>query len=134
MNSNAPRDSGPLALKSNEGRSPDAEAPPWLLPLHEAMLIANTHRVRVGAVQAIAKAAHKELAAENERLRAFVRSIADSRNTYGWGPEADAAIEAARVALEPNGPVEPDTTAKESNDEHNRSRRAVGARLDRGVR
>lgn len=59
----------PLGLALSEGLGPDAEMPPWLLPLHDAMLIANTHRVRVGTVQAVAKATHKALAAENERLR-----------------------------------------------------------------
>lgn len=36
--------------------------------------------------------------AEIERLRAMVLEIADKRHTYGWGPEADAAIDAARLA------------------------------------
>jgi hypothetical protein len=36
----------------------DPEAPPWLLSADVAMRIGNEHRVRVGAVQAIAKAVH----------------------------------------------------------------------------
>ena len=46
--------------------------------------------------------ADSALATETERIRNLVRAITDSRYTYGWGPEADAAIDAARVALEPN--------------------------------
>lgn len=40
--------------------------------------------------------------AEAAALRALVQAIADKRHTYGWGPEADAAIDAARLALGPN--------------------------------
>ena len=40
--------------------------------------------------------------AEAAELRAMVHAIVDKRHTYGWGPEADAAIEAARLALGPN--------------------------------
>jgi hypothetical protein len=40
----------------------------WLLPMHEAMLIGNMHRVPVGVVQAIAKATHQELTKKVERL------------------------------------------------------------------
>lgn len=50
--------------------------------------------------------------AEAAALRALVQDIADKRHTYGWGPEADAAIEAARLALGPNGPHELDPTAR----------------------
>lgn len=35
-------------------------------------------------------------------LRELVQAIVDTRHTYGWGPEADAAIESARVGLGPN--------------------------------
>lgn len=48
---------------------------PWLLPLHEVMLIANTHRVGAGAVQEIARSVHRELTAENERLRSALRQM-----------------------------------------------------------
>lgn len=36
------------------------------------------------------------------KLRAAVSSIVQQRDRYGWGPEADAAIDAARVFLGPN--------------------------------
>ena len=45
---------------------------------------------------------HADMLAEIDQLRAHVQAIADSRHTYGWGPEADAAIEAARLGLWPS--------------------------------
>lgn len=43
-----------------------------------------------------------DVAADRDRLHELVQAIADARQTYGWGPEADAAIEAARLELGPN--------------------------------
>lgn len=37
----------------------NAELPPWLLSAQDATFIANTHRVRLGTVQAVAKAVYK---------------------------------------------------------------------------
>lgn len=80
-------DSKPAADRGSEcndllGLEPERDAmPPWLLPLHEATLIANMHRVRVGAVQAIAKATHAVLQAEVERLRVTLAN--ESRRVCG---------------------------------------------------
>jgi len=43
---------------------------------------------------------------EIARLRALVHAVVHKRHTYGWGPEADDAIEAARVGLGPNAKAE----------------------------
>ena len=72
----------PLALKSNEWLGHADELPPWLLPLQDATLIANTHRVRVGTVQAVAKATHRALAAENERLSAALKQANDQAEHF----------------------------------------------------
>lgn len=79
-----------------------AEMPPWLLQGDVAARIANEHRVSAGAVQAIAKAVHRQQAAEIERLRAAINvacsALAPGGLYAGVHSQLTAAIKAKATA------------------------------------
>ena len=67
----------PLAVASNAGLGPDA--PDWLLPGDAAVRIANEHRIRAGAVQAVARQIAAEVrATERDRCVAWVDARRDA--------------------------------------------------------